>query len=378
MRRALVSLAAIGLTALGVGACSGSSSNGGTVKIQVSGEDLGYAGISFPGDPTIEDGWALSFDHVLVSFGDVRLSENPDKSPSDPSLVDQVVARARGPWLVDLAVPGGEVGADGTSKATLVTRLTNENENGGAPFEADRRYAFSYDTIVPTAGIERLGVPASAEPFVAEMVASHYTVLYVGTATWKGTASCASSSPEYFANGFPTTVRFELGFATPTSYENCQNQNNDGEPLAGEGYQRGIAVKANAEALAQITFHLDHPFFSDVEHDPNLFFDTFAAAAVGRPEGSVVRLEDLEGIDPTALTDARGTPLPWRSCDGTALPSSAQRSVATGSLAIDPAAPPRVALRGLGDFVRYVESTQGHMNGGEGICFVRRNYPSPL
>jgi hypothetical protein len=27
--------------------------------------------------------------------------------------------------------------------------------------------------------------------------------------------------------------------------------------------------------------------------------------------------------------------------------------------------------------VEYVQSTQGHLNGGEGLCFVDRQYPSP-
>ena len=30
------------------------------------------------------------------------------------------------------------------------------------------------------------------------------------------------------------------------------------------------------------------------------------------------------------------------------------------------------------DYVHYVQSAQGHLNGGEGLCFVQRNYPSPL
>lgn len=354
------------------------SPRGGTVKIQVSGESLGYAGIPFPGDPTIVDGWALSFDHVLVSFGNVRLSDNPDESPSDPSVLGDVVAEVPGPFIADLAVPGDETGADGTSRATLVGVLENQTAKRGAPFQTDVRYGFSYDTVRPVASARRLGVPSSAEPLVDEMIAHGYTVLYVGTARWMGGDGCTSSDPTYFASGFPTEVPFELGFATPTSYLNCQNQNNDGEPLAGESYQRGVAVKANGEALAQITFHLDHPFFGDVRHDPALYFDPFAAAAVRKPAGTVVRIEDLSAIDPTALTDATGAPLPFRTCDGSPLAGSGQRSVETGHLAVDPDASPRQALRGLADFVRYVQSTQGHMNGGEGLCYVRRNYPSPL
>lgn len=377
-RSKLVSSALLTAAVLaGSSACESPRTSGGTVRVQVSGEDLGYGGISFPGDPTIVDGWKISFDHVLVSFGNVRLSENPDEAPSDPSITGKVVARASGPWIADLAVRGAETGADGSSRATAVTVLKNQNANGGAAFATDQRYAFGYDTLAATSSAERLDVPASAEPFIQEMVDAHYSVLYVGTATFVG-ADCKTTDADYFAQGFPTTVRFELGFATPTSYVNCQNQNNDGEPLDGEGYQRGVAVKANAEAIAQITFHLDHPFFGDVEHDPKLFFDAFAAGVVGKPEGTVLRLEDLALVDPTAITDAAGRPLPWRTCDGSDLPAGAQRSVSTGSLPVDPVASPSIALRGYADFARYVQSTQGHMNGGEGLCFVKRGYPSPL
>ena len=34
-------------------------------------------------------------------------------------------------------------------------------------------------------------------------------------------------------------------------------------------------------------------------------------------------------------------------------------------------------LRSYLDLVSYLVSTQGHLNGGEGLCYVNRGYPSP-
>ena len=102
--------------------------------------------------------------------------------------------------------------------------------------------------------------------------------------------------------------------------------------------------------------------------------DGLAAQLVGREPGAVLTLDDLEGVDPTAFTDGEGTPLPARSCDGSELPPGKQLSF---DAAIDPQAQPSVALRDYRDFIQYVQSAQGHLNGGEGLCFVERQYPSP-
>ncbi|HEX2673012.1 MAG TPA: hypothetical protein VHM25_19160, partial [Polyangiaceae bacterium] len=81
--------------------------------------------------------------------------------------------------------------------------------------------------------------------------------------------------------------------------------------------------------------------------------------------------------DPTAFADAEGTPLPARSCDGSTPPKGKQLRFDTGSVPVDPGAQPSEALRDYHDFVEYVQSTQGHLNGGEGLCFVERQFPSP-
>jgi hypothetical protein len=243
---------------------------------------------------------------------------------------------------------------------------------------ARERYAFSYDIMPasPQASIVNFEGDDEAQAAYAAMIEAGATVLYAGTATFKG-SECQTSDESYDFGQIPKKVPFQLAFSTPTRFVNCQNQDNQGDPFPDEEYQRGIAVPANGDALAQITLHLEHFLFSATVHDPSLRFDQLAARLVGKPAGSVVTLDDLVGVDPTAFTDAAGAPLPARNCDGSALPSGKQLRFETGSVPVDPAAKPSVALRDYRDFIQYVQSTQGHLNGGEGLCFVERQYPSP-
>lgn len=357
---------------------TGSGTPGKGIHVQISGEDFGPEGFPFPqgaAEAAIADGWEIKFDHVLVSFGNITISENPDKVPTDQSQTDEKVAEDKGPYIADLAREGTETGAGGEGKAILVKTIADQNLKGNAPFASDRKYAFGYETLVPTDAATKLNLEASADPHVATMKEKGYSVMYVGTATFKGTA-CTSSDDAYFTT-FPTEVAFAIGFATPSSFVNCQNQENQGEPFDGEEFPRGVQIRSSGDALAQLTIHLDHPFFSDVEHEPVLYFDQLAARMVGKPAGTVLGADDLVGVDPTAFDDASGTALPWRRCDGEALPAGAQRGFEIGSVPLNPAATPDAALRDYRDFIHYVQSTQGHLNGGEGICYVKRNYPSP-
>jgi hypothetical protein len=88
-------------------------------------------------------------------------------------------------------------------------------------------------------------------------------------------------------------------------------------------------------------------------------------------------MDDLVGVDPSAFTDGAGAPLPARSCDGSALPVGHQLSFDHGSVPLDPGTKPARGLRDYRDFIQYVQSTQGHLNGGEGLCYVLRHYASP-
>jgi hypothetical protein len=361
-------------------ACSDDSQTpSGSIGVQISGEAGATEGFSYPSgsEVTFSDGWEIRFSHVLVTVANVTLSDNPDRSPSNQAETGPVVARANGPWAVDLHAPGSlpAVGGEGTATPLFTFEETSNNE----PFATDRRYAFGYDLIAANSDATPVNFAgdAEAEAEYQTMIEQGYAVMYTGTATFRG-EDCLTSEPDYDFSSLPTEVPFTLGFATPTRYLNCQNQENQGEPFEDEEAQRGIQVLPNRAAIAQITLHVEHPFFSDVEHDPLVYFDQMAAQLVGANAGELLTTEHFVGVDPTAFTDASGEALPNRVCgDDVTLPPGKQRSFGTGTTRIDPSADPARALRDYRDYVGYVQSTQGHLNGGEGLCFVDRQYPSP-
>lgn len=374
------------LPALSVAACgddgatTGGADASGTITVQIGGEELATNGLSFPmgSEVVISDGWAIHFDHVLVTVGKVWLSEDPDTAPADQSKTGDVVAEVDGPWAVDLAKLGSVSAAGGEGTATPLTTIDSLNKKGGGGLSADERYAFSYDLIGASQSAAHVNFDDDdgAKAAYAAAVDAGCSVVYIGTATFKG-ATCSSSDDTYDFDAIPKTVPFTLCFDTPSQYLNCQNQENEGDPFPGEEYQRGIPIKANAASVAQLTIHMDHPFYSDVEHEPLLYFDQFAAQLVGAPADTELTMDALAGVDPTALTDGNGADLPWRSCDGIQLPDGTQRAFTSGSIPVGPSQDPAKGFRDYRDFVRYVQSAQGHLNGGEGLCYVKRGYPSP-
>ncbi|MBK8255449.1 MAG: hypothetical protein IPK82_22660 [Polyangiaceae bacterium] len=245
------------------------------------------------------------------------------------------------------------------------------------PLSVGERYAASFNVAPPTSSATLLNFSdAETKALFDQMVSSKWSVLYSGTATFKGT-ECTTSDETYDYSKLPTTVNFVFGFASPTTYVNCQNQENQGDPFDGEEYQRGVTIQENQASIAQLTLHLEHAFYSETQHEPALYFDQLAALLVGQPEGSVLTLDLAKSVDPSAFTDGEGTPLPWRSCDGSTIPDAKQRSFDTGSVPLDPGGNPQSALRDYYDYIHYVQSSQGHLNGGEGLCYIQRNYPSP-
>lgn len=369
---------AVSLGTLLLAAACGSdekAGGGGTVAVQISGEEIATSGLPFPegGEVHIVDGWAISFSHVLVTIGEFTLSEDPDRSPTDQSQTGAVVARARGPWAVDLARDGTVTAEGGEGTAIPLATIESMTERGGDPFAAEDRYAVGYETRAATDGATRVNLEGEADALYERMIDRGYSILYAGTATFAGGDSCESSDPDYDFSALPEEVPFELGFLAPAAYVNCQNQANDGDPLGDENYQRGLAVPANATATAQLTFHLEHAFYSALRHEPSLYFDQIAARLVGRSASDAVTVEDLEGVDPTAFTDGAGNPLPNRACDGSAVAAGQRRFDAP----VDPGASPDQALRDYRDFITFTVSTAGHLNGGEGLCFVSRKFPAP-
>jgi hypothetical protein len=117
-------------------------------------------------------------------------------------------------------------------------------------------------------------------------------------------------------------------------------------------------------------------------HGSPAHFDPFAArAAAGDGDSATVTLEHTKGVDYTAYRDALGKAVDWRYCSD---PPTDTHPKLTGAMAFDPQSvphaignDPKTGLRDYYDFTTYNQSTQGHLN-ADGLCFVRRNYDSPL
>lgn len=380
-------------------ACSSKTSSSSAITFTTSGETTALSGFAFPpasaDDEAFVDGWQVEFERVLVTIDEVELTDNPDLSPTDQALTGAPVARARGPWAVNLSVAGkvetpplgtassvgllrpADVGATvgrGSSEdqSIRLVRLEDQNLHGGDAFDPAVRYGVGYRVIAANAGAKRVNLDADASKDYEEMIAKGWSTLYVGTATFRGGADCRSSDPTYDYTKLPTIVRFRLGFATPVTYANCQNTDLKGQAFAGEEAKRGVQV--DGPTFAQLTFHLEHAFWDTVDHDQaKPFFDPMAASA----RGGVVTVEDLAAQDPSGFVDADGKPLPWRSCLAAVAAKPGQHKVDTGSVAlVGKNGDPAKGLRSYADYVAYQQSTMGHLN-ADGLCAIARAYPSP-
>jgi hypothetical protein len=386
MRTATIILAFGLITSLGCGTNSPSPMGG--VQFTASGEVLAFSGYGFPPatlkDPAFVDGWQISFDRLLVTFDNINLSENPDKSPTDQAQTDQMVAQVKGPWAVDLHKQGelpGKGGAGETAVKLTDAVIRNQNLNRNAQFDETKRYAFGFDIVAATASAKKINLDAAGLTDYNDMVSKGQTVLYVGTATFKGGSSCITKDATYDFTKLPTTVKFKFGFKSPTSYNNCQNKDNDpAAPFPKEEHQRGVYLKNRDETLLQATVHTDHPFWESFVHDSPPHFDQLAAQAKKQADGSyLVTLDDVANVDFTAFSDSAQPPhpLPWRSClSSYDLSPGNPMSFDTLGIPYVPNGNPTQALRGYAGYMTYSQSTQGHLN-ADGLCFVSRHYPSP-
>jgi hypothetical protein len=398
----------------------------GTLLLTASGEILALDGYNFPainpGDGVFADGWEVRFSHYIATFDKVSLWTNPDTSPTDQSKVGQLVAELDGPWAVDLHSNGAAFpyidGKEQGERAVAFAVLANENKNGNAALPTDgTRLAVGFSAVVPTAKALNVNLDADGLGYYQYMVENGCTVLYVGQAIWKGNVSpglCVAPGQATDAGGvgdagfggigqepefslLPQTVNFDLCFKPAdsgglkpgdpeTSWINCDNSDNDPAPgLNGEPHERGIAFTSSTYAIGEVTFHTDHPFWESTKHDTPARFDQFAAQLVGvTADGGVptAHLTDVIGVDYTGFKDKAGNVLPWRTCDpGYQNPNGGSRS---GQMNFDPVHVPHctggdhsTGLCDYYDFSKYDQSTQGHWNGSDGLCFVERHYPSP-
>jgi hypothetical protein len=353
------------------------------VLVTASGEVLALGGYDFPpatsDDVYFVDGWEIRYDRVLATFDHVMLNENPGKSPTDQSQVGALVAQADGPWAVDLHKGGPLEGKGGSDEqAVAVVAIPNENKNGGAAFDPTMLYAYSFEMPAATAQAHNVNLDADDLAEYQMMIAAGNTALLQGTATWKGGSSCVTTDSGYDFTKLPPVVKFRLAFKAPTSYINAQNPENDpADPLPGEEHERGIKITASASTIAQTTFHLDHAFWESFVHDSPAHFDQFAAHYVGATEVPTAKLEDFVGAGFTPVTDANGTPVPWRWCYQAPQPQpTGALTFDTLSVPVNPAGDPAASIRDFVDYTLYNHSTWGHLN-SDGLSFVQRHYPSP-
>jgi hypothetical protein len=283
--------------------------------------------------------------------------------------------------------------------------ITSQNDNGNQALDPTVTYGFGFSTVAASYSGFNVNLDSTELADFDLMVKNGYSVLYVGTATWKGSASqygCsqtsagpgsspganaldggagASTSADggYDFSQLPPTMTFKLGFSTPTNYVNCQNFTAQGEGIGGEDSPRGIQVSPSQSSIAQVTVHMDHPFWESLAEDSPVHWDPIAAQYVGASTIPEARIEDMEGVPFYAMTDKTGTPLPWRNCSGSsyAPPGNGQVFFNPLSVPVNPAeTDPSKALRDYYDFIRYTQSTQGHLN-SQGLCYIARQYPAP-
>jgi hypothetical protein len=255
----------------------------------------------------------------------------------------------------------------------------------GSAFDPTVTYGFGFSTIAATSNVYNVNLDAAdLDAYNNVMIPNGYSVLYEGTATYVGDPSCngkqTSGSVTYDFSQMPAVIPFQMGFSTPTNYVNCQNGTDlSGKGVDGEDHPRGVQFSTSQNVVAQVTIHMDHPFWESFAENSPLHWDDIAAQYVG-VTSPTAHTEDLKGVDFTAFTDKNKAPLPWRSC----VPASYYTPPATGQMAFDPlkvkvtigGGNPAVGLRDYYDFIRYTQATQGHLN-SQGLCFIDRQYPSP-
>jgi len=377
----------------------------GTILLSASGETLSLGGFDWPpssaDDTCMVDGWKFTLYRYLTVPTTVTLWSSPNLVPSDQSQHGPVVAHVVGPWVIDLHKGGPLPGKGGGGEEALPFAQIVGLDDGSA-FDPTVTYGFGFSTTAATKDVYNVNLDSTPGPdglndldeYTNVMIPNGYSVLYEGVATYLGDASCngvqTSGSVTYDFSKLPTTLPFRLGFSTPTSYVNCQNGTDlAGMGVNGEDHPRGVQVSATSNYVAQVTIHMDHPFWESFAENSPLHWDHIAAQYVG-VSNPVATIEDLQFVglpgakttkplDFTAFTDATGAPIPWRTCDATYYTPTG-----TGQLHFDPlevnvtigGSDPAVGLRNYYDFIRYTQATQGHLN-SQGLCYIDRHYPSP-
>jgi hypothetical protein len=395
----------------------------GAFYVTISGESNALTGYPFPPadfgtDTYMVDGWRFEIFEYIVVVDKVTLWNNPNHDPTNQGDLSgmQKIAHLDGPFVVDLHKGGKIVGQGGAPElATPLGAITSQNDNGGGSFDTSggTTYGFGFSTVSASYKAYNVNLDSNQEADFALMVEKGYSVLYVGTATWRGddpsnpypctqtqagagfvAEAGADAASGYDFTRMPQSMTFKLGFATPTNYVNCQNMSLQGTPNPGEDYPRGVAASPNQSTIAQVTVHMDHPFWESFQEDTPVHWDQIAAQYVGvidaGASGPVAHTEDFIGVAFHPFLDSTGTPLPWRNCVGMNYTPPGQgqmffstlsvpidpQGTCTGKVGVDSTQDDCKYIRDYYDYIRYTQSTQGHLN-SQGLCFIDRQFPAP-
>ncbi len=397
----------------------------GAFYVTISGESNAINGYPFPpdnysADTYMYDGWQFEIEAYIVIVDKITLWSNPNASCTDQSQHGPAVAELTGPFVVDLHKGGAIVGQAGyPEQATPIGVITNQNLNGNAPLDPTVTYGWGFSTI--PAGTPYAGytgevanynaynvnlTPDEADDY-AYMVEHGASVYYRGHAVWlgnTGTYTCTQTNvenPDTILDGGVTDaakyngnydftkmpqsgMNFRFAFATPTNYVNCQNYTSGMPGQCGEANSRGVQVNSATSAITQVTVHMDHPFWQSFEEDTPVHWDQIAGQYVGvanPTDGGFIEshIDDFHGVPFQPFTDHAGNKIPWRNCAGGYYtdPGNGAMFFTTLSVPVCPGmSNPSVCISDYWDYIRYTQSTQGHLN-SQGLCFIDRQFPSP-
>lgn len=342
--------------------------------VTVSGEDLASVGYDWTsaslaeGDPpAFVDGWAVTFEHVIVTVDKIRVNADPDKDTGNPQSLGGVVASADGPFAVDATIGGSVVGKSGSPDEKTVPIAAFASQADGKPFDPATRYAFSYDLVAAAANAKIVNLDAAGLALYEQAKQKGWSMIFAGTAKYKGPAPGGGDAGTDVFGKIPTEVKFTLGMKNPSSYINCRNTDLQ---KAGDEFPRGIQANANKSTTVQITMHTDHAFWDklNVEGTP-LHFDAIAANAstYGTPATpGTVTTDDLVNVDVSGFKTKTGEQLPWRSV-------VSDYTAPAGQMKFDPNGTSFTKANSFAAYLAYSAASGGHMN-ADGECEIKNNF----
>jgi hypothetical protein len=403
-----------------------------TFVFSTSGEANAIVGYAYPPyDLTTAtymiDGWNWTIDKYIVVVDHITLWADPNASASNQQQHGAQVAHVDGPFVVDLHKGGPLDGKGGAGEQALaIAAIVNQNDNGGAAFDPTTTYAFGFSTVQAPGDGSGINVNLSADEQAdyQYMVQQGASVYYHGTATWAGTQAggqmgfgiCSSNPQTDYANNaqtcasavsdmdggtadggstscpsmydfskLPQTMTFQFGFPTPTNYVNCVNYS--ASELAGHDV-RGVQSSTSQSEIEQVTVHMDHPFWESFQENTPVHWNQIAAQYIGQTNPTA-HLDDFKGVPFSPFEDKNKVVMPWQWCEtaysppGNGAMSFDTLSVpikptgtCTGTIGQDYTMANCPAIRDYYDFIRYTQSTQGHLN-SQGLCYIDRQYPAP-